>query len=58
MVTPATQAQSIFATGIMVFSLVMIFAGRWQDRVGPRRVAMTGGLVVGGRLCAGGIGRS
>jgi OFA family oxalate/formate antiporter-like MFS transporter len=30
----------------MVFSLVMIFAGRWQDRVGPRRVAMTGGWVL------------
>ena len=42
----ATEAQSIFATGIMVFSLVMIFAGRWQDRVGPRRVATTGGLVL------------
>ena len=41
-----TEAQSIFATGIMVFSLVMIFAGRWQDRVGPRRVAMTGGWVL------------
>ena len=41
-----TQAQSIFATGIMVFSLAMIFAGRWQDRVGPRRVAMTGGWVL------------
>jgi OFA family oxalate/formate antiporter-like MFS transporter len=40
------KTQSIFATGIMVFSLVMIFAGRWQDRVGPRRVAMTGGLVL------------
>ena len=41
-----TQTQAIFATGIMVFSMVMIFAGRWQDRVGPRRVAMTGGLVL------------
>jgi len=50
----ATEAQSIFATGIMVFSLVMIFAGRWQDRVGPRRVAMTGGwvLAVGYALAA------
>jgi MFS transporter, OFA family, oxalate/formate antiporter len=41
-----TQAQAIFGTGIMVFSLMMVFAGRWQDRVGPRRVAMTAGLVL------------
>ncbi len=40
------QAQAIFSTGIMVFSLVMILAGRWQDRVGPRIVATTGGLVL------------
>lgn len=40
------QAQAIFSTGLMVFSLVMILAGRWQDRVGPRVVATTGGLVL------------
>ncbi|HEY1602051.1 MAG TPA: OFA family MFS transporter [Pirellulales bacterium] len=41
-----TQAQAVFSTGIMVFALVMILAGRWQDRVGPRIVAFTGGLVL------------
>jgi OFA family oxalate/formate antiporter-like MFS transporter len=40
------QAQAIFSTGLMVFSIVMIFAGRWQDGVGPRVVAMSGGLVL------------
>lgn len=40
------QAQAVFSTGIMVFSLVMIFAGRWQDRVGPRVVAFSGGIVL------------
>lgn len=40
------QGQAIFSTGIMVFALVMILAGRWQDRVGPRVVATTGGLVL------------
>src|SRR5262245_44390519 len=40
------QAQAVFATGLMVFAVVMIFAGRWQDRVGPRVVALTGGLVL------------
>src|SRR5262249_35816140 len=40
------QAQAVFSTGLMVFALVMIFAGRWQDRVGPRMVALSGGLVL------------
>jgi len=40
------QAQAVFSTGLMIFSIVMIFAGRWQDRVGPRVVALTGGLVL------------
>ena len=40
------QAQAIFSTGLMVFAVIMIFAGRWQDRVGPRIVACTGGLVL------------
>ena len=25
----------------------MIFAGRWQDRIGPRYVAMLGGIIFG-----------
>jgi OFA family oxalate/formate antiporter-like MFS transporter len=40
------QAQAVFSTGILVFAIVMILAGRWQDRVGPRPVAFTGGLVL------------
>ena len=40
------EAQAVFATGLMVFAIVMIFAGRWQDRVGPRVVALAGGLVL------------
>ena len=49
------QAQAVFSTGILVFALVMIFAGRWQDRVGPRRVAMTGGLVLAAGYAIAGI---
>src|SRR5216684_7482956 len=40
------QAQAVFSTGLMVFAIVMIFAGRWQDRVGPRTVALAGGWVL------------
>ncbi len=41
-----TQAQGVFSLGLLVFALVMVFAGRWQDRVGPRVVALAGGLVL------------
>jgi OFA family oxalate/formate antiporter-like MFS transporter len=40
------QAQAVFSTGLLVFAVVMICAGRWQDRVGPRVVALSGGLVL------------
>lgn len=40
------EAQAVFSVGILVFAIVMIFAGRWQDKVGPRVVALTGGLVL------------
>lgn len=43
----ATETQWIFSVSIVVFALVMIYAGRWQDKVGPRRVAMLGGVVLG-----------
>src|SRR5205085_6066376 len=41
-----TLAHGVVYTGVMIFSLVMIFAGRWQDRVGPRTVALAGGWVL------------
>ncbi|TFG07706.1 MFS transporter [Candidatus Thorarchaeota archaeon] len=36
-----------FAAGLASFALFMIFAGRWQDRVGPRKVATVGGILLG-----------
>lgn len=36
-----------FAAGLASFALFMIFAGRWQDRVGPRKVATVGGVLLG-----------
>jgi len=44
----ATQTQLIFSAGLFTFALVMIVAGRWQDMVGPRVVALLGGIVLGG----------
>jgi MFS transporter, OFA family, oxalate/formate antiporter len=36
-----------YAVACLVFSLVMVPAGRFQDRFGPRLVATAGGLLVG-----------
>ncbi len=40
----ASLPYTVYAT---IFSLVMVFAGRMQDRVGPRKVATLGGIIVG-----------
>ena len=42
-----TQAMLPFAAATASFAVTMIFAGRWQDRIGPRRVAMLGGIIFG-----------
>ena len=49
-----TQTQAIFSVGLATFAVVMVLAGRWQAKSGPRIVALTGGLVLGaGYLLAG-----
>ena len=55
-----TQTQIIFSVGLLTFAVVMaLVAGRWQAKVGPRRVALTGGIVLGlGYLLAGFAGSS
>jgi OFA family oxalate/formate antiporter-like MFS transporter len=43
-----TQTQIIFSVGLATFAVVMaLIAGKWQAKVGPRRVAITGGLILG-----------
>jgi len=42
-----TQTQVIFSAALATFALVMILAGRWQDKKGPRIVATVGGIVLG-----------
>ncbi len=54
-----TQTQVIFSVSLAVFAVVMVLAGRWQARSGPRIVALTGGTVFGaGYILAGLFGRS
>lgn len=45
-----TQAALPFTISTAAFALMMIFAGRWQDRIGPRVVATLGGLLFGAGL--------
>ncbi|TFG47972.1 MAG: MFS transporter, partial [Candidatus Brocadiia bacterium] len=50
-----TQTQVIFSVGLLSFAVVMaLIAGKWQKKVGPKIVAMVGGIVLGvGYLVAG-----
>ncbi len=54
------QSQVPFFLGLATFAIVMAFvAGRWQKKVGPRIVALTGGIVLGlGYVIAGLSGTS
>jgi OFA family oxalate/formate antiporter-like MFS transporter len=52
-----TQTQAIFSVGLATFAVVMVLAGRWQAKSGPRMVAFTGGILLGaGYLLAGLLG--
>jgi OFA family oxalate/formate antiporter-like MFS transporter len=55
----ATQSQAIFSVGLAVFAVVMVLAGRWQAKVGPRMVAVLGGVLLGfGYILASFIGQT
>ena len=41
------QASLPFTVSTVAFALTMIFAGRAQDKIGPRYVAMLGGIILG-----------
>ena len=42
-----TQTQMIFAAGLAFFAIVMVLAGRMMPKLGPRKLAIAGGLVLG-----------
>jgi len=49
-----TQTQGVFAAGLAFFAIVMVIAGRLMPKLGPKKLAMSGGLVLGlGYLLAG-----
>jgi len=54
-----TQTQIIFSVGLAAFAFVMVFAGKWQAKSGPRIVAISGGILLGlGYILAGLFGKS
>ncbi|MFH1084888.1 MAG: OFA family MFS transporter [Chloroflexota bacterium] len=42
-----TQTQAVFSLGLATFAVMTIIAGRWMAKVGPRHVAITGGIILG-----------
>ena len=46
----ASDASLPYCIACSVFALVMVFAGRAQDKIGPRKVASLGGLCAGAGL--------
>ncbi|OPX25240.1 MAG: MFS transporter [Candidatus Latescibacterota bacterium] len=55
----ATQAAWVFSAGLATFAVVMVLAGRLQAKVGPRPIAVAGGIVLGiGYMLGGFLGRS
>jgi MFS transporter, OFA family, oxalate/formate antiporter len=51
----ATQAAWVFSAGLATFAIVMVLAGRLQAKIGPRPVAILGGLVLGAGYVLGGF---
>lgn len=42
-----TQTQVVFAVGLAAFGISMVLAGRLQAKIGPRKVAFAGGVLLG-----------
>jgi len=54
-----SASQWPFSIGLATFAIVMVLAGNWQKKVGPKMVAMTGGIVLGiGYILAGLFGKT
>lgn len=51
----ASQAAWVFSAGLAVFAVVMVMAGRLQVKIGPRPIAVAGGIVLGIGYMLGGL---
>jgi OFA family oxalate/formate antiporter-like MFS transporter len=53
----AAQTQYVFSAGLALFAIVMVIAGRMMPKLGPQKLAMSGGIVLGiGYILAGLLG--
>jgi MFS family permease len=50
-----SQAGLPYTVAIIVFATAMLFGGRLQDRIGPRRIVMVGGLLAGTGIILSGL---
>jgi MFS family permease len=51
----ASETAWIFSAGLATFAIVMVLAGRILPRLGPRALAISGGLLLGAGYVVGGI---
>jgi len=51
----ASETAWVFSSGLATFAIVMVLAGRILPRVGPRTLAVIGGLLLGGGYVLGGL---
>lgn len=51
----ASQAAWVFSAGLATFAVVMVLAGKMQAKIGPRPVALLGGIVLGAGYVLGGF---
>lgn len=51
----ASETAWVFSAGLATFAIVMVLAGRWLPRIGPRRLAVAGGLLLGAGYVLGGF---
>jgi MFS family permease len=51
----ASETAWVFSAGLATFAIVMVLAGRVLPRVGPRSLAVIGGLLLGGGYVLGGL---
>jgi MFS family permease len=51
----ASETAWVFSSGLATFAIVMVLAGRVLPRVGPRILAVVGGLLLGGGYVLGGL---
>lgn len=49
------QTQIVFAVGLVTFAVVMVWAGKKLPTIGPKKLAMLGGVVLGAGYALGGL---